>query len=94
MEMISNSVSTVTQLWKSSNLRAHKDGDDTFYETSVRTSATLYKVPVGIFNILASYKHMNTIILGNWLVANIIGVICVMSLFYDLEYTQFYYRGK
>jgi hypothetical protein len=49
MERLSDFVSTA-QLWKSINLRTPEDGDDTFSEMLVRTSATQYKVPEGIFN--------------------------------------------
>jgi hypothetical protein len=50
MEKLSNSVSAVIQMWKAINLRNSEDGDDTFSETSVQTSATRYKVPEWIFN--------------------------------------------
>jgi hypothetical protein len=43
MERLSNSVSTVIQLWKPIKIRTTADGDGTFSETSVRTSATRYK---------------------------------------------------
>jgi hypothetical protein len=49
MERLSNSVSMVIQLWKHINLRTPEDGDDTFSEMSVGTSAIWYKVPEGIF---------------------------------------------
>jgi hypothetical protein len=49
-ERISNSVSTAIQLWKPINLRNPEDGDDTFSETSVQTSATRYNIPEDIFN--------------------------------------------
>jgi hypothetical protein len=50
MEMPINSDSTVSQLWKIISLRNPEDGDDTFSETAVRTGATRYKVPEGIYN--------------------------------------------
>jgi hypothetical protein len=40
------------QLWKPDNLRNPADGDDTFSETSVQTSATRYKVPEDIFKVV------------------------------------------
>jgi hypothetical protein len=40
---------TVTQMWNTVTLRGPDDGDDTFSETSVRTRATRYKVPEGIY---------------------------------------------
>jgi hypothetical protein len=48
-ERLSNSFSTVIKLWKPSILRNLEDGDHTFSETSVRTSAARYKVPDDIF---------------------------------------------
>jgi hypothetical protein len=45
MEKLSNIVPTVMHLWKPIILRNPEDGDDTFSETSVRTSAACYKVP-------------------------------------------------
>jgi hypothetical protein len=48
MERLSNSASTVIQLWKPINLKTSEDGDDTFSEMLGQTSATQYKVPEGI----------------------------------------------
>jgi hypothetical protein len=53
----SNSVSTVIQLWKPINLRNPEDGDDTFYETSVRSSPIWYKDPEGIFSRLRLFEN-------------------------------------
>jgi hypothetical protein len=51
MERLSNSVSTVTQLWKRVNIRTPEAGDDTFSETLVRNNATVrYKGPEDIFD--------------------------------------------
>jgi hypothetical protein len=51
MKRLSNSGFMVIQPWKPINLRNPEDGDDTFFKTSVRTSAIWYKVPEGIFNL-------------------------------------------
>jgi hypothetical protein len=50
LEILCNTVSTVTQLWKSANLRNPEGGDDEFSETSVQTRITRHKVWEGIFN--------------------------------------------
>jgi hypothetical protein len=50
MEGLSNSYSTVTQLWNRITLRNPEDGDDTLSETYIRTRATRDKVPEGIHN--------------------------------------------
>jgi hypothetical protein len=41
----------VIQLWKPINLRNPEEGNDTFSETSVRVSATWYKITEDIFNL-------------------------------------------
>jgi hypothetical protein len=51
MDRLSNSVSTVMQLWKPINLMNPEDGDDMFSETSVRASALRFAVPVDIFTL-------------------------------------------
>jgi hypothetical protein len=51
MKMLINNYSTVTQLWNPIALRKFEDGDDTFSETSVVTSATEYKVSEDIYNV-------------------------------------------
>jgi hypothetical protein len=58
MERLSNCVSAVIQLWKTVNLRNSEDGDNTFSETSFRTSSTGYKVPESIFNYSTSFLSM------------------------------------
>jgi hypothetical protein len=50
LDRLSNSRSTVTQLWNPTTLRNPEDGDDTFSEKSVRTRGTWYEVPEDIFN--------------------------------------------
>jgi hypothetical protein len=50
MGRLSNSISTVIQLWKLSNLRNPEDGDDTISETSVKASAARYGVQEDIFD--------------------------------------------
>jgi hypothetical protein len=50
MEGLSNSVSTVIQLCKLINLSTPEDEHSKFSETSVRTSATQYKVSEDIYN--------------------------------------------
>jgi hypothetical protein len=50
MEGLSDGVSTVVQLWKHINPRTPEDEDSTFSETSVRNSATRYKVLEDIYN--------------------------------------------
>jgi hypothetical protein len=50
MERLSNSGSTVTQLWNPITLGNPEDGDEAFSVTSVRTRATRYKVPEGTYN--------------------------------------------
>jgi hypothetical protein len=47
---LSNSISTLTQPWQPINLSNPEDADDTFSETSVRTRATWFKVPEGIYH--------------------------------------------
>jgi hypothetical protein len=50
MEMLIGSDSTVIQLYNPITLRALEDGGDMFYETSVLTRVTRYKVPEDIYN--------------------------------------------
>jgi hypothetical protein len=57
MDRPSNSDFIVTQLWSPVTLRNHKDGDDTFSETSVRTRATRYTYPEGIYNACVSIVY-------------------------------------
>jgi hypothetical protein len=57
MEGLSNSVSTVIQLWKAVNLRIAEVGETTFSETSVRNNAAQYKFPDDIFNRLSVFDR-------------------------------------
>jgi hypothetical protein len=50
MERVINSDSTVTQLWNPVTLRNPKDGGSMFFETSVLTGATRYKVPEDLYH--------------------------------------------
>jgi hypothetical protein len=50
MEGLSNSVTTVIQLWEPLSLSKPEDGDDTFSETLVRAITTRYKVAEYISN--------------------------------------------
>jgi hypothetical protein len=52
MQRLINSDSTAIELWRPINLRTPEDGNSTFSETSVRNSATWYKVPEDTFNFL------------------------------------------
>jgi hypothetical protein len=60
MERLSGSVSTVAQLCKPINVRTPEDGHDTFSETSVRNSATRYKVSEDFFNIYPQNYNSQT----------------------------------
>jgi hypothetical protein len=61
MEMLSNSVSTVIQLWKLINLRTSEDWYDAFSKTSVKASTARYKGQEDIFNTLLSpQKNIKT----------------------------------
>jgi hypothetical protein len=49
MERLINNDSTLTQLWDSITIRNHEFGGDMLFETSVPSTATLYKVPENIY---------------------------------------------
>jgi hypothetical protein len=55
-EWLSNSDSTVTQLWNLITLRDPEEVHDTISETSVGYRATQYKVPEGTYNLPTVYR--------------------------------------
>jgi hypothetical protein len=71
--------SVVTQLWNPITLRDPADGDDTFSETSVRTTATRYKVPEGIY----------------WSVHNLEDLLhsCQFGGFHGYDYEEYHLLG-
>jgi hypothetical protein len=56
LEKLSNSVFTVMHLWKPINLGTRGHEGDIFSETSVRTSATRYKLPQDIFFLFVFFR--------------------------------------